>query len=116
MNWGSGNATREFVHVADAARAAVLAVTADLDAAPINIGAGREISIREVAETVAAAIGFDGRTTWDTTKPDGTPRRYLDVSRARDRLGFTAERTLADGIAETVRWMESRARLVTLTD
>ena len=71
----------------------VLAVTADVDAAPINIGDGEEVSIREVAEAVAAATGFRGTTRWDTTKPDGTPRRYLDVSRARERLGFVAERT-----------------------
>ena len=108
VNWGSGNATREFVHVADAARAAVLAVTADVDSAPINIGAGREISIREVADAVAGATGFTGVTRWDTSKPDGTPRRFLDVSRAKERLGFTAERSLAEGIAETVRWMESQ--------
>lgn len=107
VNWGSGNATREFVHVADAARAAVLAVTADVDAAPINIGCGREISIREVADTVASAVGFTGVTRWDTTKPDGTPRRFLDVTRASERLGFTAQYTLSEGITETVRWMES---------
>jgi GDP-L-fucose synthase len=107
-NWGSGTATREFIHVEDAARAIVLAVTADIDAVPINVGTGREVSIRELAETIAAATGFTGRIGWDTSKPDGTPRRYMDVSRARARLGFTADRDLAAGIADTVRWMESQ--------
>jgi GDP-L-fucose synthase len=108
VNWGSGNATREFLHVEDAARALVLAVSADVGPEPINVGTGVEQSIREVAEEVARATGYRGRTEWDTSKPDGTPRRYLDVTRAREALGFEARRSFAEGITGTVAWLESQ--------
>lgn len=103
LNWGSGTPTREFLHVRDAARAIVLAAARHRDPAPVNLGTGVETSIRGLAEQVAAATGFTGEIAWDTSKPDGQPRRVLDVSRAR-AFGFAAEIALADGLAETVAW------------
>jgi len=108
VNWGSGNATREFLHVEDAARAIVRAVSADVGPEPINIGTGVEQSIREVAQEIARATGYRGRTEWDTSKPDGTPRRYLDVTRARETLRFEARRSFTEGIDETAAWLEAQ--------
>lgn len=104
VNWGTGRPTREFLHVRDAARAIVLAAERLGDPAPINLGTGVETSIADLATLVAGAAGYRGRLEWDTTKPDGQPRRFLDVSRARERLGFTAAVPLAEGLAETVAW------------
>lgn len=105
-NWGSGRATREFVHVQDAAEGVARAVAADVDSRPINIGTGVETSIREVAGLVSHAVGYRGETRWDTTKPDGQPRRFLDVSRAREALGWRAGIGLSAGIESTVRWYD----------
>lgn len=107
-NWGSGRPTREFVHVADAAEAVRLAVYADTSPEPINIGTGTETSIRELAALIAARIGYVGKTSWDESKPDGQPRRCLDVRRASDVLGFTAKIPLAAGLDETIRWFLNR--------
>lgn len=109
-NWGSGKATREFLHVADAAEAVRLAVIKSTDGDPINLGTGRETSIAELAGLVAQAAGYQGITRWDTAKPDGQPRRYLDVSRARDVLGFEARVPLEQGIGETVEWFVRQQR------
>lgn len=103
-NWGSGRATREFLHVRDAAEAVRLAIERDAGSEPINLGTGRETSIADLAALVARAAGYPGRTRWDTTKPDGQPRRCLDVARARERLGFEATIPLEKGIRETVNW------------
>jgi GDP-L-fucose synthase len=103
-NWGSGRATREFLHVADAADAIVLAARAPSGPGPVNVGTGVETSIAEVASLVAHAVGYQGRVLWDTTKPDGQPRRYLDVTRANERFGFTARIGLDHGIKETADW------------
>lgn len=102
-NWGTGSPTREFLHVDDAARAIALAGARRDDPAPVNIGTGVETSIKELAELIADAAGFTGSIEWDTTKPDGQPRRYLDVEKAKE-FGFTAEIPLEAGIAETVAW------------
>lgn len=110
INWGSGKATREFLHVADAAEAVRLAVIKSTDGDPINLGTGRETSIAELAGLVAQAAGYQGITLWDTAKPDGQPRRYLDVSRARDVLGFEARVPLEKGIGETVEWFVRQQR------
>lgn len=109
VNWGSGKATREFLHADDCAEAIALAAAAlaagrNVGSAPMNVGTGRETSIAELAAAIAEATGFSGRIAWDTTKPDGQPKRYLDVSRARERLGFEARVPLRDGIAQTVAW------------
>jgi len=102
--WGTGRATREFLYVEDAAEAVVLATLRYEDAAPINIGAGFEISIAELAERIAALTGFTGRLVWDSSKPDGQPRRCLDTSRAEREFGFRARTSFAEGLDRTVRW------------
>lgn len=105
--WGSGRATREFLHADDCARAILLA-TEHFDAPdPVNIGAGFEISIRDLAHLVADISGFRGEFSWDTTKPDGQPRRCLDVSRARKAFGFEASIPFREGLRETIEWFRS---------
>ena len=102
--WGSGNATREFLYVEDAARGIVMA-TERFDAPePVNLGAGFEIGIRELAELIAELTGFTGTLTFDPTKPDGQPRRMLDVSRARERFGFVASTDFREGLRRTIDW------------
>ncbi len=105
-NWGTGRATREFLHVRDAAAGIVAAsdLSRTLDPAPINLGTGRETSIAELTGHVARAAGYTGEILWDTSKPEGQPRRYLDTARARAVLGFEAAVPLSEGIAETTNW------------
>lgn len=105
--WGTGAATRQFLHVDDAAEALVLAAERIEIPEPINVAGGEEIAIRDLATRIAAACGFRGRIAWDPSKPDGQPRRGLDVSRARERLGWCARRDFDSGIEETVRWWRS---------
>jgi GDP-L-fucose synthase len=102
--WGDGTATREFLYVADAAEAIVLATERYDGAEPVNIGTGSEISIRNLAEQIAALTGFTGRVAWDTSKPNGQPRRCLDVSRADRLFGFRAQTTFDAGLANTIEW------------
>jgi len=102
-NWGTGSPTREFLYVEDAARALVLAGETLETSDPVNIGTGTETSIRDLAETIAELTGFEGETVWDSSRPDGQPSRYLDVSRARELIGFEAQVGLAEGLEETVR-------------
>jgi GDP-L-fucose synthase len=102
--WGTGHATREFLYVEDAAEAIVLATTRYEGAEPVNVGAGFEISIRELLEQIVTLTGFEGRIAWDGSKPDGQPRRCLDTSRAEREFGFRARTTFADGLERTVRW------------
>lgn len=104
--WGTGKATRDFLHVRDAARAIVDAAESYDSPEPMNIGTGREVSIAELAEIVAEAAGFKGAILWDHTKPDGQPRRCLDISRARAAIGFEPTIELEAGIRETVEWWE----------
>ena len=105
--WGDGTPTREFLYVEDCARGLFMAGN-DYDGPdPVNLGTGFEITIKDLAETVAAATGFDGEIIWDTTKPNGQPRRQLDVTRARERFGFEAEVSFADGMARTVEWFRA---------
>ena len=106
--WGDGTPTREFLYVEDCARGLFMAGSDYNGAEPVNLGTGIEISIKDLAETVAAATGFDGEIIWDTTKPNGQPRRQLDVTRARERFGFEAEVSFADGMARTVEWFRSQ--------
>jgi GDP-L-fucose synthase len=107
--WGDGSPTREFLHVRDAARG-LLAVAESYDEPePINLGTGREVSMRDLAALIQRIAGFEGKVVWDDGKPNGQPRRALDVSRARDALGFVAEEPLEDGLIETLRWFEHDA-------
>ena len=108
--WGDGSPTREFLYVGDAARAIALAAELYDGSEPVNLGAGWEISIKELAETIAKAVDYSGEIVWDTSKPNGQPRRKLDVSRARDLFGFEAEVPFDEGIARTVEWWETIGR------
>ncbi|HEX2160334.1 MAG TPA: GDP-L-fucose synthase [Thermoleophilaceae bacterium] len=102
--WGTGSASREFLYVDDCAEAIVAAARRHDGPDPINIGAAREITIRELTETIARLTGFEGELVWDTSKPDGQPRRSLDTSRARELLGFTASTDFEDGLRRTIEW------------
>ena len=102
--WGTGKATREFVYVNDAARAIVLAAEKYDKSEPVNIGAGFEISIKELVNCIVRLTGFKGKVLWDTTKPDGQPRRRLDVSRAKKEIGFTAKIKFETGLKKTIEW------------
>jgi GDP-L-fucose synthase len=108
--WGTGNPRREFLHVEDLARAIVLTSETYDSNLHLNIGTGEDISIRELAARVAIATGFKGKIAWDHSKPDGTPRKVLDVSRIKT-LGWEPTITLDQGIASTVAWyLEANAR------
>ncbi len=102
--WGDGSPTREFLYVEDAAEGVLLATEGYDGDQPVNLGTGEEIAIRDVAQMIAAEVGFTGRFVWDTTKPNGQPRRCLDVSRAAQQFGFRAAHRLRDGIPKTVAW------------
>ena len=104
--WGSGSASREFLYVDDAAEAIVLGAERYDDAAPVNLGVGREITIRELVELIARLTGFAGEIRWDASKPDGQPRRALDTSRAR-AFGFVANTSFEDGLRKTIEWYEA---------
>ncbi len=102
--WGDGSPTREFLYVEDAAEGIVLAAQRYDVPEPVNLGSGREISIRDLAELIARLTGFTGRIVWDTTRPNGQPRRCLDVSRAKERFGFTARTDFEEGLRRTIEW------------
>jgi GDP-L-fucose synthase len=106
--WGDGSPTREFLYVDDAARALILAAEKYDSSDPVNIGSGEEIAIRDLATLVAEATRYTGRFVWDATQPNGQPRRRLDVTRARDRLDFTAQIGLGEGLKRTVAFYEER--------
>ncbi len=102
--WGTGAASRDYLYVSDAAAAIVLAAELHDGTAPLNLGNNREITIRETAETIARVVGFDGDLVWDSTKPDGQPRRRVDASRAESALGWHAHTSFEDGLRATVEW------------
>ena len=104
--WGTGQASREFLYVEDAAEGIVLATEKYDKADPVNLGAGFEITIRELAELICTLAGYDGEIEWDTSKPDGQPRRCLDTSRAKQEFGFEAETGLRSGLKRTIEWYE----------
>jgi GDP-L-fucose synthase len=107
--WGDGSPTREFLYVDDCARGLALA-GARYDAGdPVNLGTGEEIAIRELAELIREETGYAGAITWDTSRPNGQPRRRLDTTRAEELFGFTAEVPLREGIARTVAWYRAQA-------
>jgi GDP-L-fucose synthase len=102
--WGDGSPTREFLYVEDCVEGLVLAAEHYDRPEPVNLGAGKEISIRELAELVAEVVGFRGKITWDTSMPNGQPRRSVDATRARELFGFEARTSLRDGLERTVAW------------
>jgi GDP-L-fucose synthase len=108
--WGDGSPTREFLYVDDCVEALVAAVNARDGVSPVNLGTGEEISIAALARLIAAATRFAGEIRWDTQRPNGQPRRRLDVSRANELFGFSARVPLPDGIARTVDWFERTRR------
>ena len=110
--WGTGNATREFLYVEDCAEAIVLAAEQYDRADPVNLGAGFEISIRDLAELIAELTGFKGRLTFDRTKPDGQPRRSLDVTRAHNSFGFAATTDFRTGLKRTIEWYQAQRRVL----
>jgi len=105
--WGDGSPTREFLYVEDCARAIVLAAERYDGAEPVNLGAGWEISIKDLAEIIAKHVGYTGEIVWDTTKPNGQPRRKLDVTRAKEYFGFEAVMDFEEGVGRTVKWWEA---------
>lgn len=108
--WGDGSASREFLYVDDAAEAIVLATERYQGSDPVNIGSGMEITVKELVSVLCRLIGFEGTVRWDTTKPNGQPRRSLDVSRAKTEFGFTASTDFMTGLSRTVDWWDSIAR------
>lgn len=105
--WGTGSASREFLYVADAVDGILLAAEKYDSSEPVNLGSSFEITIRELVEIIARETGFKGDITWDSTKPDGQPRRKLDVSRARDEFGFTSTTTFEQGLRSTIEWYKT---------
>jgi GDP-L-fucose synthase len=108
--WGTGSASREFLYVDDAAEGIVRAAETMEDPEPINLGTNMEISIRDLVELIARLVGFEGEIRWDPTKPDGQPRRCLDVTRARERLGWQAQVPFEEGLRRTIEWWRSGGR------
>jgi GDP-L-fucose synthase len=101
--WGTGTPSREFLYVDDAARALLLAAERLDVSDPVNIGTGTETRIRDLAETIERLVGFDGETVWDASKPDGQPKRFLDITRARELMGYEPTVSLEDGLARTIQ-------------
>jgi GDP-L-fucose synthase len=102
--WGTGNASREFLYVEDAARGIVAATMRYEDPDPVNLGSGTEITIRDLAAKIQHLTGYQGNIVWDSTKPDGQPRRCLDVARAAVRFGWRARVSLDEGLKQTIEW------------
>jgi len=105
--WGDGSPTREFLYVEDAAEGILLAAEQYQGNLPINLGTGEEVAIRDLARMIAAEAGFSGQIQWDTAKPNGQPRRCLDVSRAKQLFGFQARHSLREGLKKTVQWFRT---------
>lgn len=102
--WGTGQATREFLYVGDAANAIVSATEKYDKGEPVNIGSSFEISIKDLAQLIRELVGYEGEIVWDTSKPDGQPRRKLDVSKAKEEFGFESETDFKQGLLETINW------------
>ena len=111
--WGDGSPTREFLYVDDCAEGLLLAADRYDDPDPVNLGTSEEISIRDLAELIAELTGFEGEIAWDTSMPNGQPRRRLDVTRARERFGFEARTTLREGLARTIEWYRASLPVAT---
>ena len=105
--WGDGSPSREFLYVEDAAEGILRAAETYNESLPVNLGTGEEITIRNLASMIATEIGFTGRIVWDTSKPNGQPRRCLDVNRAKQFFGFQAKHSLQDGLKKTIQWFRA---------
>ena len=105
--WGSGNVSREFLYVEDCAEGIVKAAAAYNESDPVNIGNGREVVIKDLVKTIAGLARFEGDIKWQTEKPDGQPRRQLDVTRAYEKFGFRAATALEDGLRNTIDWYDN---------
>ena len=110
--WGDGSPTREFLYVEDAAEGILLGAEHYDGNLPVNLGTGEEISIRDLAGLIATEVGFTGTIQWDATKPNGQPRRCLDVSRAKQLFGFQARHGLRDGLKKTVQWFQGNRQAI----
>ena len=108
--WGTGEATREFLYVEDAAEGIVLATERYNKPDPVNLGAGQEIKIKDLVNLIKELVGFTGKVEWDTSKPDGQPRRMLDTARAKREFGFEAKMTFEEGLANTIAWYEQHGQ------
>ncbi|MGH2375483.1 MAG: NAD-dependent epimerase/dehydratase family protein, partial [bacterium] len=108
--WGTGKPTREFLYVDDAAEAILLASEQYNESDPVNLGSGMEISIKDLALLIARLTGFQGKIVWDGSKPDGQPRRRLDISRAERLLGFKAKTPFEEGLRRTIEWYIAQRR------
>ena len=106
--WGTGEVSREFLYVEDAARGIAMATESYDDPEPVNLGTHHEITIRELAELIRELTGYPGDLEWDTSRPDGQPRRKLDTTRAKERFGFEAETPLREGLEATIAWWEAQ--------
>jgi GDP-L-fucose synthase len=106
--WGDGSPTREFFYADDCADGLLAAIERYDSSDPVNLGSGQEISIKDLAEKASKLVEFEGKIVWDTTKPNGQPRRRLDVSRARERFGFVAKTQFDEGLARTYAWMKEK--------
>jgi len=105
--WGDGSATREFLHVDDAARGIVLSINQCSDAQHVNLGSSSEITIKELANSISNIIGFKGDIVWDKSMPNGQPRRLLDTSKAKNLLGWSPEINFYDGLEQTINWWKN---------
>jgi GDP-L-fucose synthase len=109
--WGTGTPSREFLYVDDASRALLLAAERLQVSDPVNVGTGIETTIRDLAETIERLVGFDGETVWDSSKPDGQPKRFLDITRARELMGYEPQVSLEDGLTRTITSFREQASL-----
>jgi GDP-L-fucose synthase len=113
--WGTGTATREFLYVEDAAEAIVLAAEKYAKPAPVNLGSGQEISVRDLLEEIRSLVGYEGAVRWDASKPDGQPRRCLDTTRALAEFNWRAKTDLRDGLGKTISWFKEKIPTATAT-
>lgn len=109
--WGTGSPSREFLYVDDASRALLLAAERLQVSEPVNVGTGIETRIKDLAETIERLVGFDGETVWDPSKPDGQPKRFLDITRARELMGYEPKVSLEDGLARTIESFREQTSL-----
>jgi GDP-L-fucose synthase len=109
--WGDGTPTREFLYVEDAAEGILLAAERYNESEPVNLGSAFEISIKDLVELIARLTGFEGKIVWDTTKPNGQPRRKLDTSRAKEKFGFEARVPFEEGLRKTIEWYVESLRV-----